>query len=120
MHDISRFHSPTFIKFIDVNNLLQWLLSQLVSRVLETDLCSTVEAAGGQSLACEVDIRNEEQVVRAVEETVKRFGGIDILINNASAISLTGTTATDMKRFDLLNGINMRGTYIWYLVSLCF
>ena len=51
---------------------------------------------------------------RAVDETVKRFGGIDILINNASAISLTNTTDTPMKRFDLMNGVNMRGTFIWY------
>jgi len=71
-----------------------------------------MEAAGGQCLACEVDIRNEEQVIRAVDETVKKFGGIDILINNASAISLTNTSDTPMKRFDLMNGVNMRGTFI--------
>jgi Enoyl-(Acyl carrier protein) reductase len=74
-----------------------------------------VEAAGGQCLAVEVDIRNEEQVVRAVDETVKRFGGIDILVNNASAIHLTNTVDTPMKRFDLMNGVNMRGTFIWYV-----
>lgn len=73
----------------------------------------TVEAAGGQCLACEVDIRDEQQVVNAVEEAVKRFGGIDILVNNASAIQLTGTVDTPMKRFDLMNGVNMRGTFIW-------
>jgi citronellol/citronellal dehydrogenase len=72
-----------------------------------------VEAAGGQCLAVEVDIRSEEQVVRAVDEAVKRFGGIDILVNNASAIHLTNTVDTPMKRFDLMNGVNMRGTFIW-------
>jgi NAD(P)-dependent dehydrogenase (short-subunit alcohol dehydrogenase family) len=73
----------------------------------------TVEAAGGKALACVVDIRDEQQVKTAVQETVKKFGGIDILINNASAISLTGTLQTPMKRYDLMNGINARGTYLW-------
>jgi len=68
--------------------------------------------AGGDALACITDIRFEEQVAAAVEETVKRFGGIDILVNNASAISLTGTLETPMKRFDLMHGINLRGTYM--------
>lgn len=76
-------------------------------------LCVLVEDAGGKCLACEVDIRNEDQVIKAVDEAVKKFGGIDILINNASAISLTNTTDTPMKRFDLMNGVNMRGTFIW-------
>lgn len=71
-----------------------------------------VEAAGGKALACIVDIRDEEQVLRAVKEAVKTFGGIDILVNNASAISLTGTLHTPMKRYDLMNGINARGTYL--------
>lgn len=70
------------------------------------------EKAGGQGLACITDIRYEEQVQAAVEETVKKFGGIDILVNNASAISLTGTLQTDMKRYDLMNGINARGTFM--------
>ena len=61
-------------------------------------------------LAC--DIRDETAVHAAVDETVRTFGGIDILINNASAISLTGTLATPMKRFDLMSGINVRGTYL--------
>src|SRR5688572_10578399 len=61
-----------------------------------------IVAAGGRALACVADIRSEEQVVAAVERTVATFGGIDILVNNASAIQLTGTVATDMKRFDLL------------------
>lgn len=71
-----------------------------------------VEEAGGKALACVVDIRNEEQVAGAVSEAVKKFGGIDILVNNASAISLTGTLQTPMKRYDLMNGINARGTYL--------
>ena len=61
--------------------------------------CLTVEQAGGKCLPCVVDIRYEDQVSKAVEQTVQKFGGIDILVNNASAISLTGTLATDMKRY---------------------
>ena len=70
-----------------------------------------IEGAGGRALALAVDIRDDGAVARAVELTVARFGGIDILINNASAISLTGTLETSMKRFDLLIGVNVRGTY---------
>lgn len=71
-----------------------------------------IEAAGGWALAVQTDIREEDQVLRAVETAVERFGGIDILVNNASAISLTGTLETPMKRFDLMMGINLRGTYL--------
>ena len=71
-----------------------------------------IEAAGGRSLALQVDIRDEQQVVDAARATAETFGGIDILINNASAISLTGTEATPMKRFDLMFGVNVRGTYL--------
>ena len=70
-----------------------------------------IEAAGGQALALQCDIRDEASVAAAVARTVERFGGIDILINNASAISLTPTPATPMKRFDLMFGVNVRGTY---------
>jgi citronellol/citronellal dehydrogenase len=70
------------------------------------------EKAGGHGLACITDIRFEEQVQAAVDETVKKFGGIDILVNNASAISLTGTLETPMKRYDLMHGINTRGTFL--------
>jgi citronellol/citronellal dehydrogenase len=70
-----------------------------------------IEAAGGKALACVVDVRNEDQIRAAVDEAVKTFGGIDILVNNASAISLTGTVETPMKRFDLMHGINTRGTF---------
>ncbi|HVJ88972.1 MAG TPA: NAD(P)-dependent oxidoreductase [Labilithrix sp.] len=70
-----------------------------------------IEAAGGKALACVVDVRMEEQIRAAVEEAVRTFGGIDILVNNASAISLTGTVDTPMKRFDLMHGINTRGTF---------
>src|ERR1700733_7696412 len=70
-----------------------------------------VEEAGGHALACVCDIRDEAQIALAVEATVARFGGIDILVNNASAISLTSTLATPMKRFDLMHQINVRGTY---------
>ena len=71
-----------------------------------------IEKTGGKALPLVCDIRFEEQVVDAVEKTVARFGGIDICVNNASAISLTGTLQTDMKRFDLMQQINARGTYL--------
>jgi citronellol/citronellal dehydrogenase len=71
-----------------------------------------IEQAGGNALPVQTDIRDEDQVMLAVEQAVERFGGIDILINNASAISLTGTLETPMKRFDLMMGINLRGTYL--------
>ncbi|MEL6676343.1 MAG: NAD(P)-dependent oxidoreductase [Bacteroidota bacterium] len=71
-----------------------------------------VEAAGGKALPLVVDIRSEEVVQSAIEKTVETFGSIDILVNNASAISLTQTPATAMKRFDLMHAINVRGTYM--------
>jgi citronellol/citronellal dehydrogenase len=70
-----------------------------------------VEAAGGQALPVPTDIRDESAVAAAVAAAVERFGGIDILVNNASAISLTPTPATPMKKFDLMFGVNVRGTY---------
>jgi citronellol/citronellal dehydrogenase len=71
-----------------------------------------IEQAGGKALPLMVDIRFEEQVVAAVEQAVERFGGIDIVVNNASAISLTGTLQTPMKRYDLMNQVNARGTFL--------
>ncbi|WP_442582823.1 SDR family oxidoreductase [Mesorhizobium sp. ASY16-5R] len=71
-----------------------------------------VEAAGGQALAVLCDIRDEAQVAEAVARTAEKFGGIDICVNNASAIQLTGTLETDMKRFDLMHQINTRGTFL--------
>jgi citronellol/citronellal dehydrogenase len=71
-----------------------------------------IEAAGGKALPAICDIRNDEQVADAVGATVRAFGGIDICINNASAIQLTGTLETDMKRFDLMHQINTRGTFL--------
>ena len=71
-----------------------------------------IKAAGGQALPLAVDIRDEEAVAAAVAKTVETFGGIDILVNNASAISLTDTEHTPMKRYDLMNGVNARGTYL--------
>ena len=71
-----------------------------------------IEAAGGKALAVQTDIREEASVVAAVEQAVRVFGGIDILVNNASAISLTPTEATPMKRFDLMFGVNVRGTFL--------
>jgi len=71
-----------------------------------------IEAAGGRALAVVCDIREESQVEAAVARTVDAFGGIDICVNNASAISLTGTLDTPMKRYDLMNDINARGTFL--------
>ena len=71
-----------------------------------------VRAAGGQALPLQVDIRDEAAVLAAVQQAVMTFGGIDILVNNASAISLTDTEHTPMKRYDLMNQINARGTYL--------
>jgi len=71
-----------------------------------------IEEAGGRCLPCVVDIRFEDQIQAAVKKAVETFGGIDILVNNASAISLTGTLETPAKKFDLMMGINTRGTYL--------
>ena len=71
-----------------------------------------IEAAGGRALPLIVDVRDEANVYEAVEKTVAAFGGIDICVNNASAIQLTGTEATDMKRYDLMHQINARGTFL--------
>ncbi len=80
-------------------------------------LILSVEAAGGKCLPCIVDIRHEEQVQEAIQKTADTFGGIDILINNASAISLTGTETLPMKTFDLMMGVNARGTYMWWVYT---
>lgn len=71
-----------------------------------------IEAAGGKALPLVVDVRDEQQVRDALEKTSQHFGGIDIVVNNASAISLTDSQATDMKRFDLMHQINARGTFM--------
>ena len=77
-----------------------------------------VRAAGGQALPLAVDIRDEAAVQEAVAQAVAAFGGIDILVNNASAISLTDTENTPMKRFDLMHGVNARGTYLCTMACL--
>ncbi|XP_051043853.1 hydroxysteroid dehydrogenase-like protein 2 isoform X1 [Phodopus roborovskii] len=71
-----------------------------------------IEAAGGKALPCVVDVRDEQQISSAVEKAVEKFGGIDILVNNASAISLTNTLDTPTKRVDLMMNVNTRGTYL--------
>ena len=71
-----------------------------------------IEAAGGKALAIQCDIREEAQVVAAAKKAAETFGGIDILVNNASAINLTPTEATPMRRFDLMLGVNVRGTFL--------
>ena len=70
-----------------------------------------IEEAGGKALAVQLDIRDEEQINEAVEKAASHFGGIDVLINNASAISLTPVEQTEPKRFDLMHDINVRGTF---------
>lgn len=70
-----------------------------------------IEKAGGHALPVQCDIRFEEQVQQVIDKTIQRFGGIDVLINNASAISLTATEQTEAKRFDLMYNINVRGTF---------
>src|SRR5512140_1700647 len=74
--------------------------------------CEEIEKAGGKALPCITDIRFEDQVADAVKRTAEKFGGIDILVNNASAIQLTGTADTSMKRYDLMHQINTRGTFV--------
>jgi citronellol/citronellal dehydrogenase len=76
-----------------------------------------IEAAGGKALPVVCDVRDEAMVQAAVDATVEKFGGIDICVNNASAISMTGTEATSMKRYDLMNQVNARGTFL--LSKLC-
>lgn len=71
-----------------------------------------VEAAGGQALAIQLDVRDEDRVQEAMEQTVRQFGGLDVLVNNASAISLTRLQDTSVKRFDLIHEINTRGSLV--------
>ncbi|GAB6844864.1 citronellol/citronellal dehydrogenase [Methylorubrum rhodinum] len=71
-----------------------------------------IERAGGQALPMVVDVRDEDAVKDALDQTAKKFGGIDIVVNNASAISLTNTAKTEMKRYDLMHQINARGTFV--------
>jgi citronellol/citronellal dehydrogenase len=71
-----------------------------------------IERAGGSALPLACDIRFEDQVAAAIQACVARFGGVDICVNNASAISLTGTSATEMKRYDLMQQVNARGTFL--------
>ena len=71
-----------------------------------------IREAGGQALACVVDIRSEEMIQEAMDKAASEFGGIDIVINNASAINLSGTESVDMKRYDLMHSINTRGTFL--------
>ena len=79
-----------------------------------------IEAQGGRCLPLQVDIREEVQVLAAVQQVAERFGGIDVLVNNASAINLTPTEATPMKRFDLMFGVNVRGTFLCTQACLPF
>lgn len=71
-----------------------------------------INEAGGRAIAIKCDIRDEEQIIAAVQQTISLFGGIDILVNNASAIMLTDTASTETKRFDLVHNINVRGTFL--------
>ena len=90
-------------------------------KVLEGTIHSAageIEKAGGRALALVVDVREEDSVIAAVEKTVEAFGGIDILVNNASAISLTGTLDTKMRRYDLMHQVNARGSFLCAQVCL--
>ena len=71
-----------------------------------------IKKAGGQALPVQCDIRFEESIQNAVDQAIEEFGGIDICVNNASAISLTPTLQTEMKRYDLMHNINGRGTFL--------
>lgn len=71
-----------------------------------------IKAAGGDGLACVVDVRHAETVEAAVAATLERFGGIDIVVNNASAVSLTDTASTEIRRYDLMHQVNVRGTFV--------
>ena len=73
---------------------------------------TAIEQAGGRALAVAMDVREEPQVRAAIKAAVERFGGIDVLVNNASAIYLTGTLDTPIRRFDLMHGVNARGTFL--------
>ena len=77
-----------------------------------------IEKAGGQALPLVVDVRDEERVAAAMAEAAEKFGGIDILVNNASAIQLTGTLETEMKRYDLMHSINTRGTFLCSKIAI--
>jgi len=74
--------------------------------------CEEIKAAGGRALPCVCDVRDEEQLRAAVQNTADAFGGIDVLVNNASAIFLAGTLETPMKRFDLMHAVNVRATFL--------
>ena len=79
-----------------------------------------IEAAGGEALPLIVDIRDEDAVIKGANKTAETFGGIDIVVNNASAIQLTTTPFTEMKRYDLMTGVNSRGTFLTTRVCLPF
>jgi citronellol/citronellal dehydrogenase len=83
-------------------------------------VAAEVEAAGGKALAIQLDVRDETAITAAVQQAVAHFGGIDILVNNASAIQLTGTAETAAKRFDLVFGVNVRGTFLCSQACLPF
>ena len=74
--------------------------------------CEEIKAAGGQAIPCVCDVRDEQQVCAAVEQTVAAFGAIDVLVNNASAIFLAGTLETPLKQFDLMHAVNVRATFL--------
>ena len=75
-------------------------------------VAAEVEAAGGRALAVRLDVRDEAAIPAAIDAAIREFGGLDILVNNASAIGLTPTLATPAKRFDLMFGVNVRGTFL--------
>uniref|UniRef100_A0A8B9DRK5 Hydroxysteroid dehydrogenase-like protein 2 n=1 Tax=Anser cygnoides TaxID=8845 RepID=A0A8B9DRK5_ANSCY len=108
----SQFESLVFNVFIG-EEILSRLFVQSERQFLNVLFSNyAVEAAGGKALPCIVNVREEQQIINAVEKAVKTFGGIDILVNNASAISLTGTLETETKKVNLMMDVNVRGTYL--------
>ena len=77
-----------------------------------------IESAGGKALPLQVDVQSEEQVAKALVERVRQFGGLDILANNANAIQLTRADATELKRYDLMQDVNARGTFLCSMLCL--
>ncbi|GMS94137.1 hypothetical protein PENTCL1PPCAC_16312, partial [Pristionchus entomophagus] len=77
-----------------------------------------MERTGGKAIACVVDVRDQTSIQKCIDQTIVKFGGIDILVNNASAIALTNTHDTDMKRYDLMHHVNTRGTYLFSKLCL--
>lgn len=89
------------------------MLPMKASTIRILTIVTLVEKLGGKALPCQVDVRSEEQILKAVKSAADHFGGIDVLVNNASIIALTNTASTSIESFDSLMNINLRGTFAW-------